>query len=91
MLRNSPRRSSKFWCSISHRCSGEADSSINNPRASAPSALDFAFVIGMIFRVSDMAVPSPVIRRLALWHGITAFRLNVAILALTLNVLGSQI
>ncbi|GBF04637.1 hypothetical protein DAERI_020234 [Deinococcus aerius] len=70
------------------------DGGLEFPGASAPSALDFAyfaFVLGMTFQVSDVAVSSPVIRRLALWHGITAFWFNVAILALTLNVLGSQI
>lgn len=70
------------------------DGGLEFPGATPPAALDFAyfsFVLGMTFQVSDVAVSSPVIRRVALWHGLTAFWFNVAILALTLNVLGSLI
>ncbi|WP_051935622.1 DUF1345 domain-containing protein [Deinococcus sp. YIM 77859] len=70
------------------------DGGLEFPGSKAPSALDFAyfaFVIGMTFQVSDVEISSPVIRRVALWQGMTAFWFNVAILALTLNVLGSQI
>lgn len=69
------------------------DGGLEFPGARAPAALDFAyfaFVIGMTFQVSDVAVFNPGIRRQALWHGVTAFWFNAAILALTLNVLGGQ-
>lgn len=61
------------------------------PGDEAPSDRDFAyfaFVLGMTFQVSDVAVSSRKLRSLALWHGLLSFWYNVAILALSLNVIG---
>jgi uncharacterized membrane protein len=46
----------------------------------------FAFVIGMTFQVSDVAVTSKVLRRLVVAQGAVSFVFNVAILALVVNV-----
>ena len=53
----------------------------------------FAFVIGMTFTVSDVAITSRDFRKLALVHGMLSFGFNTVILALAIstvsNVLGS--
>jgi len=46
----------------------------------------FSFVIGMTSQVSDVAVTSQRLRRLAVAHGVLSFIFNVALLALTINV-----
>lgn len=59
-----------------------------------PDYLDFAyfsFVIGMTSQVSDVAVTSRIMRRLAMAHGLLSFGFNVAVLALSVNILASQI
>lgn len=53
--------------------------------------LYFAFVIGMTGQVSDVAVSSRPLRRLALLHGVIAFFFNTVILALTINIAASLI
>ena len=55
-----------------------------------PDYLDFAyfaFVIGCTFQVSDVAITSRSIRRLALLHGLLSFVLNTFVVALTVNML----
>jgi len=47
--------------------------------------LYFAFVIGIAAQVSDVAVRSTPLRRVALAHGITSFFYNTVILALVVN------
>lgn len=49
----------------------------------------FSFVIGMTSQVSDVAVASRPIRRLATAHGIVSFWFNAALLALTVNLAAS--
>jgi uncharacterized membrane protein len=59
-----------------------------------PDYLDFAyysFVIGMTSQVSDVAVTSRQMRRLTLIHGVLAFVFNIAVLALSINIIGSVI
>lgn len=51
----------------------------------------FAFIIGMTFQVSDVAIMDSGVRRLALAHSIIAFLFNVFVVALAVNALGSVI
>ncbi len=51
----------------------------------------FSFVIGMTSQVSDVAVTSRIMRRLAMAHGLLSFGFNVAVLALSVNILASLI
>ena len=46
----------------------------------------FAFVIAMTFQVSDVQVTSKQMRRLALVHGLIAFFFNIAVVALSVNL-----
>lgn len=60
----------------------------------ASDYLDFAyysFVIGMTSQVSDVAVTSRSMRRLTLIHGVLAFIFNIAVLALSINIIASVI
>jgi uncharacterized membrane protein len=59
-----------------------------------PDFLDFAyfaFVIGMTFQVSDVAITSKLIRRLSLVHGLLSFLFNTVILALAINLASSLV
>jgi uncharacterized membrane protein len=59
-----------------------------------PDYLDFAyysFVVGMTSQVSDVAVTSRQMRRLTLIHGALAFIFNIAVLALSINIIASVI
>jgi len=59
------------------------------PAHTPPDALDFAyfaFTLGMCFQVSDVAISSRPIRRVALGHALLSFLFNSAILALALNL-----
>jgi uncharacterized membrane protein len=51
--------------------------------------LYFSFVIGMTSQVSDVAVTSRPMRRLALLHGVLAFFFNTSLLAMGINILAS--
>lgn len=64
------------------------------PNESKPDYLDFAyfaFVIGMTFQVSDVAITSKRIRRLALLHGLLSFSFNTVIVALSINVIAGLV
>jgi uncharacterized membrane protein len=64
------------------------------PGRRAPDYLDFAyysFVVGMTSQVSDVAVTSRRMRRLTLIHAVLAFLFNIAVLALSINIIGSVI
>ena len=55
-----------------------------------PSYSDFAylaFTIGMSFQVSDTALTSTAMRRIALFHGLISFLLGTAIVAATVNLI----
>jgi len=63
---------------------------LNFPGDGAPTYLDFAyysFVIGMTSQVSDVAVTSREMRRTTLGHGMLSFIFNIAVLALSINVI----
>lgn len=51
----------------------------------------FAFVIGMTFQVSDVAVTDAGMRRLVVSHSILAFMFNVFVLALAVNAVGNLV
>jgi uncharacterized membrane protein len=62
------------------------------PGGGEPDYLDFAyysFVVGMTSQVSDVAVRSHRMRRLTLIHGVLAFLFNIAVLALSINIIAS--
>ena len=64
------------------------------PGGREPDYLDFAycaFVVGMTSQVSDVAVASRGMRRLTLVHAILAFLFNIAVLALSINIIASVI
>jgi uncharacterized membrane protein len=51
----------------------------------------FSFVIAMTSQVSDVAITSKVIRRVATIHGVLSFFFNVSVLALTVNMVSNLI
>lgn len=51
----------------------------------------FAFVVGMTFHVSDVAIASGSLRRLVLAQSILAFLFNVFVIALAVNAFGNLI
>ena len=60
------------------------------PGKTKPDYLDFAyfsFVIGMTFQVSDVEIPSRIIRRTVLAHSLLSFALNTFVVALTINII----
>ena len=64
------------------------------PGAAAPHYLDFAyyaFVIGMTSQVSDVRTLSTRMRQLTLLHGVLAFIFNIAVLALSINIIASAV
>jgi uncharacterized membrane protein len=71
-----------------------ATASLQFPGGREPDYLDFAyyaFVVGMTSQVSDVAVASRSMRRLTMIHGILAFMFNIAVLALSINIIASVI
>jgi len=72
----------------------EAPPELLFPGGRDPDYLDFAyysFVVGMTSQVSDVAVTSRQMRRLTLVHGVLAFVFNIAVLALSINIIASAI
>ena len=64
------------------------------PVGREPDYLDFdycAFVVGMTSQLSDIAVASRSMRHLILVHGVLAFLFNIAVLALSINIIASVI
>ncbi len=53
--------------------------------------LYFSLVIGMTSQVSDVAVTSKVMRRMAAVHGVLSFFFNLTVLALTVNMVSNLI
>jgi uncharacterized membrane protein len=67
---------------------------LNFPGGKEPDYLDFAyyaFVVGMTSQVSDVCVMARHMRRLTLVHGVLAFIFNIAILAMSINIIGGVI
>jgi len=48
----------------------------------------FAFTLGMTFQTSDVAITSPAIRRVALFHSFAAFIFNLGVIAFSINIIG---
>jgi uncharacterized membrane protein len=48
--------------------------------------LYFSFIIGVASQTADIAICSPVMRRIALAHGVVAFFYNTIVVALTINI-----
>ena len=64
------------------------------PGGREPDYMDFAyysFVVGRTSQVSDVAVASRPMRRLTLIHAILAFLFNIAVLALSINIIASVV
>jgi uncharacterized membrane protein len=64
------------------------------PGGREPDYSDFAyysFVVGMTSQVSDVQVQSRPMRRLTMLHGILAFLFNIAVLALSINIIASVV
>src|SRR5262245_19934293 len=64
------------------------------PGSQGPDYWDFvyfSFVIAMTSQVSDVAITSKVIRRVATLHGVLSFFFNVSVLALTVNMVSNLI
>ena len=53
--------------------------------------LYFSLVIAMTSQVSDVAITSKIIRRVATLHGVLSFFFNVSVLALTVNMVSNLI
>jgi uncharacterized membrane protein len=51
--------------------------------------LYYSLVVAMTAQVSDVQVTSKAIRRLTTVHGVASFFFNVAVLALTVNIVSS--
>jgi uncharacterized membrane protein len=65
------------------------DGGLNFPDEEHPDYMDFLYfslVLGMTFQVSDVAITSRKLRRLATLHGFLGFVFNTVILALTVNI-----
>ncbi len=64
------------------------------PGGDDPAYVDFAyysFVLGMTSQVADVAITTRKMRRMTLAHGILAFVFNIAVLAMSINVIGGVI
>jgi uncharacterized membrane protein len=64
------------------------------PGGAEPDYLDFVYyslVVGMTSQVSDVAVVARHMRRITLIHGVLAFVFNIAILAMSINIIGGMI
>jgi uncharacterized membrane protein len=80
-----------FALHYAHDFYGEASRSegLKFPGGTQPDYWDFvyfAFVIGMTFQVSDVAVTNKSIRRMVVAHGALSFFFSTAIVALTVNI-----
>jgi uncharacterized membrane protein len=73
---------------------GKARGGLMFPGELPPDYLDFtyySFVVGMTSQVSDVTVTGKSMRRLTLIHGILSFIFNIAILAMSINIIASVI
>jgi uncharacterized membrane protein len=72
----------------------QAIGGLNFPEDKEPDYWDFLYfslVIGMTSQVSDVAITSKSIRRLAAVHGVLSFFFNLTVLALTVNMVSNLI
>jgi uncharacterized membrane protein len=73
---------------------GKPVGGLDFPGTSVPDYFDFAyfsFVLGMTFQVSDVQITKPLLRRLALLHGLLSFVYNTIIIALSINIISGVI
>lgn len=73
---------------------GDDSGGLDFPGTSHPAFPDFvyfAFVLGMTFQVSDVAITATRIRKVATFHGVLAFFFNLFVLALIVNVLSAAL
>jgi uncharacterized membrane protein len=56
-----------------------------------PDFVYFAFVLGMTFQVSDVAITATRVRKVATFHGVLAFFFNLGVFAPIVNMLGSTL
>jgi len=71
-----------------------AGPALNFPGGREPDYADFAyysFVVGMTSQVSDVTVASRSMRQLTMIHGVLAFLFNIAVLALSINIIASAV
>jgi uncharacterized membrane protein len=71
----------------------EVQRGLEFPGTPSPDYMDFLYfslVLGMTFQVSDVNIVNSRVRRMALGHAIVAFFFNLGLLALSINLLGSQ-
>ena len=64
------------------------------PGGADPDYMDFAyysFVVGMTSQVSDVQAVSPFMRRLTLVHSVLSFLFNIAVLALSINIIATAL
>jgi uncharacterized membrane protein len=87
-----------FALHYAHEYYGErSDDRIGGLKFPGPQSPDywdfvyFSFVIAMTSQVSDVAITSKVIRRVATVHGVLSFFFNVSVLALTVNMVSNLI
>jgi uncharacterized membrane protein len=73
---------------------GDGGRGLRFPGGTHPNYWDFlyfAFVIGMTSQVSDVQVTSRAIRKTVMAHSVVSFVFNVAVLALSINIVGSAL
>ena len=70
---------------------GKDSGGIEIPGGGVPRYWDFVYFsynLGMTFQTSDMVITDPCMRRVVLFHCLSAFVFNIGILAFTINSLG---
>ncbi|MBO9580709.1 MAG: DUF1345 domain-containing protein [Sphingobium sp.] len=70
---------------------GSDHGGLEYPKRPEPDYWDFAyfaFTLGMTFQTSDVAITSPAIRRVALFHSFAAFVFNLGVIAFSINIIG---
>jgi uncharacterized membrane protein len=75
-----------------HIPAGAVDGGLEFPGQEPPDYWDFFYfsiVLGMTFQVSDVAISSRKLRRLATVHAFLSFVYNTVIVALTVNIAAS--
>lgn len=79
-----------YYLSVGGRDRGGLDF----PGQKHPDYWDFAyfsFVLGMTFQVSDVSITGAKLRRVALIHSLIAFWFNLAVIALTVSLIGQTL
>lgn len=86
-------RYAHYYYRLKRKISNESHTGgLDFPGEEQPDYLDFAyfaFVLGMTFQVSDIAITSRLIRRVALLHGLLSFWFYTFIVALSINIISS--